>query len=131
MMDKARHDADPDIKRTFLENGEQAARAWRCPRIAPASTDPLDESHQHALDRVERLTGHRFCTCPQARLRERWVHEAVEAERTGLAEVRTVYGRVPMPLIEATRIVRQARNACEREEQRVALEEINRRRSKT
>lgn len=127
MMDKARTSADPDIKLTFVENGQDAARAWRCPRVCKGAQEPLDAAHTAALDRLEQLTGHRFHTCPQARLRETWVHEAVEAERSGLAEVRVVYGRVPIPLISATRIVRSARIACEREEQRVALEEIKRR----
>lgn len=103
-----------------MEDALDSSRRWNCPRVGGSGKrEGLDAEHLKALDRIERLTGHKFKTCPRAGLWERWVHDVVDAEQSGLADVRAVWGRVPNPLVEATRIVRQSRRAREAEEARV------------
>lgn len=121
--EEARRSSEEEERELLLADAAESQRGWRCPR-AGCDGDPtkLDEAHTKALARLERLTGHRFKTCPRAGLWEGWVHQAVEAESMGLGEVRLVYGRVPAPLVEAVRIVRRARLARSKEEDRVREE---------
>ena len=94
----------------LLDDALEASRAWRCPRVK-CKPGPLDSDHQEALGAVERVTGHRFKSCPLSSAWASWVHRAVDAEEHGLAEDRAAYGPPPRTLVDAVGVIRRARRA--------------------
>lgn len=108
--EEARRSSENEERKMLLADAAESQRGWRCPRAkCDGDATKLDAAHAKALDRLERLTGHRFKTCPRSGLWEPWMHTVADAEAHGLGEVRAVFGRVPMPLVEAVRVVQRAR----------------------
>lgn len=83
---------------------------------------PLDDDHEEALRAIQRVTGHRFKTCPLAGAWEAWVHRAVAAEEHGLSEDSVAHGPPPRALVEAVSVLRRARARRDAEEARAARE---------
>lgn len=79
---------------------------------------PLDDDHEEALRAIQRVTGHRFKTCPLAGAWEPWVHRAVNAEDRGLVEDSVAHGPPPRALVEAVSVIRRARARRDAEEAR-------------
>lgn len=127
MRAKADREPDAEDRNELVLDADEAAKAWRCPRAGcKPDAKALDDEHRGTLDAVERLTGHRFSTCPLARAWEPWVHRVVEAEEHGLANDRAAYGPPPQALVSAVRILRKSKRERDAEEARVAREERER-----
>lgn len=125
MMADAGSVADEETQAILRADGDEAARAWRCPRVC-RSSEPLDADHVEALGAVQALTGHKFKGCPLSAAWAPWVHRVVEADEHGIADDRAAYGPPPRALVEAVRVIRRARKQRDAEEARVAKEERNR-----
>lgn len=121
MVADAATEPDEETQAIKREDGREAALAWRCPRVCKSS-EPLDGDHREALAAIASLTGHEFKGCPLSRAWEPWVHLAVDAEESGLAEHRAAYGPPPRTLVQAVSIIKRARRARDAEEARVARE---------
>lgn len=118
-------DREPDAedRKELLLDADEAAKAWLCPRAGcKPNPEALDDEHRGTLAAVERLTGHKFSTCPLARAWEPWVHRVVEAEEHGLANDRAAYGPPPQALVSAVRILRKSKRERDAEERRVERE---------
>lgn len=120
-MADASDEPDAEDREQLIEDGRQAALAWRCPRVCKSS-EPLDDQHVEALGALRSLTGHQFKTCPLSGAWQPWVHRAVDAEEHGLAEDRAAYGAPPRTLVTAVSVIRRAKRARDAEEARVARE---------
>lgn len=118
---------DQDAREEELAAAREASRDWLCPRVGcRPDPDALGDGPREALTAIERLTGHRFTTCPYAGAYEGWTYRAVEADELGYANVRAAYGSLPGTLVQAAQVVRRARQRRENEELRVMREEFER-----
>lgn len=121
MIAQAAEHPDEETREILRDDGAEAARAWRCPRVCKSS-EPLDADHVEALGAVGRLTGHEFKSCPLSAAWAPWVHRVVEADEHGLADDRAAYGAPPRALVEAVRVIRRARKKRDAAEERTRRE---------